>query len=321
MGVDFTKDPKNCGACGHDCLGSDCSSSACSPYVVASMPANGYVALDDKSVYYTTPTGIFSHSLYGDASEPPVQVVVFGPTIADLAVANGQLYWSDTQTQTLMTAVAAMKGQTGSTIFKNPNGFPAGVAADSSGVYATMPGDIPSISTIQGFDPKAFANFLTVQANGPYRIVIDATYAYWTSLVQGGPARVLKLGGMASVPIDPNNMSSAIAQDDMWIYWATASQAGPPPDIKRVDKGSFTVIAKLATEASPVQALGADKKYLYWTLPTDCMTATGSVRRVVKDGTMPAEDVAIKYICPTGFGVNDVALYWISQSGLTRLVK
>ncbi len=50
--VDTTSDGRNCGACGHDCLGSTCRAGACVPVILVSgSPAD--LAVDQDDVYWT----------------------------------------------------------------------------------------------------------------------------------------------------------------------------------------------------------------------------------------------------------------------------
>ena len=51
------------------------------------------------------------------------------------------------------------------------------------------------------------------------------------------------------------------------------------------------------------------------------MAQDGVVRRVDKTGATGPSDIATGLGCPTGIAVNEVALYWMSNAGLTRLVK
>jgi len=53
--TNFTNDPLNCGACGHNCLGGACQNSLCQPYVMQS-PLEPYVyamATDHTGAYWT----------------------------------------------------------------------------------------------------------------------------------------------------------------------------------------------------------------------------------------------------------------------------
>lgn len=50
---DLQKDPKNCGVCGHDCLGGTCTNAACDPAPLASAQvAPGSIAVDAAHVYW-----------------------------------------------------------------------------------------------------------------------------------------------------------------------------------------------------------------------------------------------------------------------------
>jgi hypothetical protein len=46
-------DPQNCGACGHDCLGSTCVAGACQPKAIVSTNYPRYVRVDANNIYYT----------------------------------------------------------------------------------------------------------------------------------------------------------------------------------------------------------------------------------------------------------------------------
>ena len=54
-GVDVTSDPKNCGACNHDCLGGTCTKSACDPILLVDdlTLAPRYMVEDTANVYFT----------------------------------------------------------------------------------------------------------------------------------------------------------------------------------------------------------------------------------------------------------------------------
>jgi hypothetical protein len=56
--VDLTSDVKNCGACGHDCLGGACTDSQCQPVMIAQyIGAPMIIYVGAQAVYVTTETG------------------------------------------------------------------------------------------------------------------------------------------------------------------------------------------------------------------------------------------------------------------------
>jgi len=74
--IDTHGDPKNCGACGHDCQGGQCQQGACQPVVIASgfmgtTDAGGtiaptYIAVDANDVYWLVDnTGVMKCSTSG----------------------------------------------------------------------------------------------------------------------------------------------------------------------------------------------------------------------------------------------------------------
>jgi hypothetical protein len=51
--LNFAGDPRNCGRCGHDCLGGGCEAGACLPFIIWDAGGAWYVAVDDSGVYFT----------------------------------------------------------------------------------------------------------------------------------------------------------------------------------------------------------------------------------------------------------------------------
>jgi hypothetical protein len=50
--ADLSKDPRNCGSCGHDCLAGACTNGACEPFVLASgLSSPGAIALKSSRIY------------------------------------------------------------------------------------------------------------------------------------------------------------------------------------------------------------------------------------------------------------------------------
>ncbi len=88
-------DPKNCGRCGHDCLGADCSYGACGALVVTSGTyLSASLATDGVRVFYRDQTSVRSCPVGGcDAGE----LLASAPANSAGAIAAGPtaVYWSD----------------------------------------------------------------------------------------------------------------------------------------------------------------------------------------------------------------------------------
>ena len=56
--VDPSKDSHNCGACGHDCLATQCSGGQCQPELLYGIGGINYLAGDAVNLYWTGPGGV-----------------------------------------------------------------------------------------------------------------------------------------------------------------------------------------------------------------------------------------------------------------------
>ena len=73
--VDTTSDPKNCGSCGHNCLGSSCQSSECKPTLIGATPGmqGEGIAVGPSAVFFTDGSGgnVYTCPLSGCPSAGP----------------------------------------------------------------------------------------------------------------------------------------------------------------------------------------------------------------------------------------------------------
>ncbi|MGH7280234.1 MAG: hypothetical protein ACRELY_01820 [Polyangiaceae bacterium] len=104
--VELDTDKKNCGSCGHDCLGGDCNDSKCVPTAVFTGTADAAtggvqtIAVDPKGIYWATPivptpgapahnSNIYSCPLTGDCVAPMI-VEPSVPEVDQMRVTPGQ---------------------------------------------------------------------------------------------------------------------------------------------------------------------------------------------------------------------------------------
>jgi hypothetical protein len=91
-----TNDAKNCGRCGHDCLGGQCAGGECRPYAVASGldEAPIAIALDGADVWWISNNGsIFTCPLAGCATPKHVLLTKEG-TLTSIAIDATYVYYT-----------------------------------------------------------------------------------------------------------------------------------------------------------------------------------------------------------------------------------
>ena len=104
---DTSSDPKNCGACGHDCMGGTCVAGRCQPVGVgAATEPNAQGLFVDKANVYWTNTGpggqIKRCSVAGCGGTPTLLAANLASPNAVLASGTG-VYWTNYSGYTLMS--------------------------------------------------------------------------------------------------------------------------------------------------------------------------------------------------------------------------
>lgn len=94
---DTTKDPKNCGECGRDCRGGECTNGRCSPYVfMLGLKQPQAIAVTNEGVYWTDRTengnGVRRCDLAGCANGIPRTLFERNFYYSDIAVQDDRLY-------------------------------------------------------------------------------------------------------------------------------------------------------------------------------------------------------------------------------------
>jgi hypothetical protein len=104
--VDLQSDPKNCGSCGHDCVGGACSAGQCQPWVVAQTTqgdlipwgpagARGLIVSDGvNAVWFDRDTGVLEAPISGAGPTIILAAMSDAPVIGGLAIANHIVAWT-----------------------------------------------------------------------------------------------------------------------------------------------------------------------------------------------------------------------------------
>ena len=310
--VDLMTDDKNCGTCGHDCLGGACAAGACQPkFVEDSMPtftaaepgSTGYVYWSD---YLAGANGKIRR-MPKDFSAAPVTIAT-GDRPTGIALTPNLVYWTE------------YAGGVGSKVhFSNKDGSNANttgssfkgpwwIAADATDVYFVNRDDTIEIVTGAIGSTTTSNVFLSGgQVMGAVSITVDASHLF-VGTVANGLFRFDK-NGLNKVTLAPSVVGYAVDGNQLYLTH---------------DKGLFRIgtdgtcptpatDCQIATGADATGSVAVDASHVYW-ITTDPTNGT-AVHRADKTGQNPitlyvrAADTA-----PGNLVLDDEAIYWAVQS-------
>ena len=95
--ADVARDPRNCGACGHDCLQGACANGSCQPFLLASGQVGpGNLVTEDGGLYWTNNDGTVNGCTAGSCTTTTkmlTKLTAANPVLTGLAVQGAQLYF------------------------------------------------------------------------------------------------------------------------------------------------------------------------------------------------------------------------------------
>ncbi len=141
-GADLSSDPRNCGACGHDCLGATCTDGYCEPEVIApDQESPQYIAVNADTVYWSTMSGEIRFCPKQDCSGSGA-VFASSPHPQGLAATDSTLYWADFDSGKILSCAA--DGCTGQPLeLASGQEGAVGLTVDGESVYwATKSGSV-----------------------------------------------------------------------------------------------------------------------------------------------------------------------------------
>jgi hypothetical protein len=329
--ADTQNDGKNCGRCGHDCVGGKCNAGVCAPVVIA--PALGRpnaIALDATNAYVTTYADGKVYKVPKDGSLQPVALVPGQSYSQGIVIDGTTLFWANND-----YIVDGGAGQVGG-VWKcalPACTTPVLVAANDQPHYPTVVGGQVYFSSV-GDDsisvalPDAGARKLTTTGR-PYGLSVDATHAYFTNSTNfflrtlingdGGTEQVGPLNGFAW---------GLTAIDNDRVYWAFWDD---PPGFG----GHVLSAQKSNLAAAPITystsadkgslAVTVDDTYVYWanegTFTSDMNPVSnrdGEIRACPKAGCPPSGSIVLaKGLLDPGFVITDDKAVYYTEFGDT----
>lgn len=297
-------DPKNCGTCGHDCLGGTCASGACAPTFLSNAGGSGNgasphgIAVDSTTVYWTDWLGGTVLSVPKIGGTATTLATASHPI--DIAIDSTTLYFTDDSGQ------AAVPLSGGGVTRLSPNrGF--GIALNASSIFFTE-NALGAVATLPKDADGGAATTLITGEPGPGFIRADSQNIYWSD-GDGttGSVRQARLDGSNPQQLaagDPSN--SPLAVDSSAVYWVE-------PDLGFVlsvpiGGGTITTIAQQQTTPA---GIAIDAQFVYWTLTV----TNGAVVRAPKTGGSVPETLASGQNDPLPIAVDATWVYWGNYDG------
>jgi hypothetical protein len=278
--VDTTRDPRNCGTCGHSCRGGTCVQSLCQPITVATGqdgPLGIFVppsSSDEGQFLFWVWQGQHSRPslrrAFKDGREqggvegedPPAQLPF------DLVAANGNVYWTEGNFVYKRGLNGAQK------VLLGPAGAGEGrfLAVDGSRLFIVGQQGGTGVIVTQGTAQSETVYNASFVAGG---LAISGTTLFWIEQDKGWV-----VSGMASGVQNGNKQAmtgpqaSGLAVDDRYFYWTEDHTR-----LVRAPRDNPVVVETIYTSAEPFgdSDVGVDDEFVYWT-----EFANGLVRRLAK---------------------------------------
>ena len=296
-------DPKNCGSCGHDCLGGDCRSGKCLPVVMtedAGAAVAQRMAMSEEGIYIVGGGTLHRVGLDGGPAS-----TLYTPTPGNLL---GELAVSPTKV-VFTEGFGALPS-----IRSCPFGACPDAAVESTSVAAPHAlsvvgerafwGDINAMyaSAPAGGAPQLFqAEDVTATAASAARIYWgrNSAFVLRSALPDGGD--------VATLALDSGAISQLAVTHDALLWVANANLYIAAPD-----GGS---VQRLVALSGGTLRVGLAGDQVYWLENT-----TGVLRRCSLAGPCAGEVVSLKRT--VDFAITQRAIWWLEEGGrLLRLAR
>lgn len=306
--LDTKSDTKNCGACGHDCLGRPCADGLCVPEIVAqSQDEPRTLAVDDDGIYWGSggASGV-SGCRPKACPDGPVKIADETVPVVALATSKFYLFWS------IRTEIRRL-AKDAPDVVRVDNGAATAVvalAADETSFYFTNTGVTGGVGRcpVAGCGPADGVDFPAYDFERPSSLALGPTgFAFFAgaqerSVVYCSPTCAAPASNLAKILAAGRTEPDTIAIDARAAYWTeglSAAEAG----VARAALADPFAPSTLTAVDSP-GPLAADADFIYFVGKAD-----GSIRKVPKTGG-PAVILAKGQPAPRAIAVDAARVYF-----------
>lgn len=259
-------DAKNCGRCGHDCLGGGCTTGKCDAVVLAASLTNpSGVAVGPDAVYFTT-YGSGTVTTVKKSGGATAALVMQEKRARGVAVTADTLYWANGDFAFDDAGAyggiwkCTLPGCTARKLVA-PGGYDTAYPVLHDGAVYFGAGEENSVSRVVAGDPVVVAN-----VTRPFGIAVDDTHVYYTSQeTLAYRARIDKTGGPETIG-PTGDAAGFIAVDDQRVYWAYTSADGTGHVVSVAKAALNGGTVQYGSDADNVRAVGIaiDADNVYW---------------------------------------------------------
>jgi hypothetical protein len=309
--TDTQNDPRNCGACGHDCLGGPCNAGKCGACALVASPYIDAIALDDTYAYYTEmqPGAVSKVPLSGGA---PTTLATQLLSAFSLSLGPTSAYVAQWEDRTSSSVQSIPKNGGAPTVLARLVGIPAEWGFDGTAIYLSMDdGGFTSqfTTTIVPLDGGPTG---TMEA-GVLRGVNDGAL-YFKPLAGGLSSRTIDGGPIRTLWADGS--VDAVAFHGSYVY--ALRRDNNPGSLLRMPAGGGAP-EMLLDGILYSGSLAVDESGAYW-------GEDSVLRRRAPDGTVETLYRGVSHHFQGNIALDANAAYWIDQprdvsSLLVKLAK
>jgi hypothetical protein len=335
--VDTQTDARNCGSCGHDCLGGTCTSAVCQPFTIAQGQAavTRLVPNGTKLYWSRSATGVQTAGVYAADLDGQNAATLYdaggGKICNGLLVSASDSYFfctgaiydcqlpSCSSSPSSLTSVANVAD----TAFDTTNDR---IYFSVRTPYNSQTGGyIASIPTIGGTPSR----LVSADQPNPANLIIDGGNVYWLDVGTYLNDLPQHDGGVRSATLGTSQSSSIVAADGASYNYSGLALGGTTVYYGAGDSYEIHSVATTGGSPStyatslasaPIAEIVTDATYVYW---TEAVQLNGGVYRCAKASCTTPTALATKQDAPQALAQDAVSIYWANDLGgeIRRLAK
>jgi len=321
---DFESDSKNCGSCGHDCLGGDCVLGECQPIEIARNQGRLFtIAVDRKFIYWAGDGSVVAKkSIDNTGTVSELVPASAKESVYDWALVGQTLYWSNDWKDNGVRGCALPSCGNGPQLLVPGTTPPRDVifGVEAGALYYTQ-----GASVWQKLLPAGANTQLTPATNTAVELAADGAYVYWSEYEDGvSVIRRVGLNGGASSPVAGGlGYLNELSVSGSGLYVLEDPRNGAGNTDARILK--IPLPAGVGMEAPPVfsaagfstRSMTVDDTGVYWTQRDPEATIRYCPHQECANSVVLAESVK-----PWGIVTDELAIYWTTEDGqVMKLAK